>query len=74
VSRIVVSCPECKRDACINGRGKCRCGAYLVHHSRGSFTMPDRTWFWDEGASEWFAPWVPSMLKHGHAVKERSTA
>jgi hypothetical protein len=48
----VVTCPDCGHTFCVNGRGRCRCGAYLVHHAASSFTLRDRTWFWRDGAWE----------------------
>lgn len=40
---VAVECPECGRGFAVNGRGQCRCGAYLVHHSEGAMWR-DRMW------------------------------
>jgi hypothetical protein len=52
MAHVVLQCPDCKsRDErtgwkTYNGRGKCRCGSYLIHHFSGSVTInPERnTW------------------------------
>lgn len=49
-----VECPECGSGTVLNGRGLCRCGAYLVHHwagqQRGRLLVMSRprTWLWEE--------------------------
>ena len=52
MAHVVLQCPDCKsRDErtgwkTYNGRGKCRCGSYLIHHFSGSVIInPERnTW------------------------------
>ena len=46
MSFVTVKCPDCERQTVFNGRGRCRCGTYLVHHFEGhSMLLPDlRTW------------------------------
>jgi hypothetical protein len=60
MSQTAVRCPECDRGFVINGRGRCRCGAYLVHHTPRAYLTdhddllpPDgpATWLWVE--NEW---------------------
>lgn len=35
MTHVAVKCPDCGHAKVINGRGTCRCGAYLVHHWNG---------------------------------------
>ena len=52
MSHDVLQCPDCRRKdprtgwKVYNGRGRCRCGSYLIHHFSGSvFIDPERrTW------------------------------
>ena len=52
MTHVVLQCPDCKeRDPwtgwkTYNGRGRCRCGSYLVHHFSGEVVInPEgRTW------------------------------
>lgn len=54
MSIVAVTCPSCRRSFCINGRGKCRCGVYLVHHTKKNFhkllpaDMPVYVWVEEE--------------------------
>jgi hypothetical protein len=45
MTHVAVQCPECGRFFVVNGRGVCRCGAYLVHHAGKSFTLRERRYF-----------------------------
>ena len=46
MSYVALKCPDCGRLTTYNGRGRCRCGSYLIHHFSGSvFIDPEgRTW------------------------------
>ncbi len=59
MSFVALECPECGRATTFNGRGRCRCGAYLVHHMGKSFpiTTPDRTYVWVGGKPVPFQEW-----------------
>jgi len=38
---VTVVCPDCRRAFVVNGRGRCKCGAYLVHRDcTSSFIRP----------------------------------
>ncbi len=32
MTHVAVVCPDCQRWFVVNGRGRCRCGSYLIHH------------------------------------------
>jgi hypothetical protein len=43
---VAMTCPECGHQRCFNGRGLCRCGVYLIHHTGRPATIdPDRKTF-----------------------------
>jgi hypothetical protein len=49
---VTVACPECGRWFVVNGRGRCTCGAYLVHHMAGRRVVampPGRVWVFKDG-------------------------
>lgn len=46
---VALTCPECKRQQVFSGRGRCRCGAYLIHHFNRRMCLPDgRVYAWAE--------------------------
>ena len=53
MAHVVLQCPDCKsRDErtgwkTYNGRGKCRCGSYLIHHFSGSVIINPGRNTWD---------------------------
>jgi hypothetical protein len=51
MTHVVVDCPECGRHFVVNGRGKCRCGVYLLDHMAKSFTLTRRTYVRED--NEW---------------------
>jgi len=52
MTHVVVTCPECNYSKVINGRGRCRCGAYLIHHQKTPkyFTDEERVYVWENGS------------------------
>ncbi len=40
MTQIAVNCPDCSRLFVVNGRGRCACGAYLIHHWAGQRAHP----------------------------------
>ena len=50
MSFVALTCPECGYLKTYNGRGKCRCGVYLIHHATGSvlLTGKGRVWVMNE--------------------------
>lgn len=57
MAHVTVDCPECRRCFVVNGRGRCRCGAYLIDHiGRGKAKYifdPERTYLHRDG--RWLA-------------------
>ena len=51
MSHVALKCPDCERLTTYNGRGRCRCGSYLIHHFKGSvYIDPERkTWDMSDG-------------------------
>ena len=53
MAHVVLQCPDCKsRDErtgwnTYNGRGRCRCGSYLIHHFSGSVIIDPERNTWD---------------------------
>ena len=53
MAHVVLQCPDCKsRDErtgwkTYDGRGRCRCGSYLIHHFSGSVIIDPERNTWD---------------------------
>ena len=53
MAHVVLQCPDCKKldkrtgNKVYNGRGKCRCGSYLVHHFAGLLYADPEINTWD---------------------------
>lgn len=43
---VTIKCPDCGYHKVVNGRGRCRCGTYLINHfADKSIFLPDgRVW------------------------------
>jgi hypothetical protein len=67
MAHIVLQCPDCRqRDnrtgwKTINGRGKCRCGSYLVHHFSGLLYADPEINTWDMSDED-----NPKLVKPGY--------
>jgi len=48
MAHTTVKCPECLHQFVVNGRGYCRCGCYLIHHTGKPAYITDeqRVYFW----------------------------
>lgn len=51
--QVALRCPECGRCRVYNGRGRCRCGAYLIDHTGHPFIYTEaqakRVYVFDNG-------------------------
>lgn len=44
---VAVRCPDCGYTKVVSGRGRCRCGAYLLHHMARTFIASGKGRVWD---------------------------
>jgi len=47
MSRVALRCPDCGYWRVYMGRGRCRCGSYLIHHTGRSVTLDPTVRYWD---------------------------
>lgn len=63
MTHVAVVCPDCRRGFVVNGRGRCRCGSYLIHHiGRGKSKLidpddPRPTWDMRSDPPKQIHPW-----------------
>ena len=59
MSLVAVSCPVCGYQKVVSGRGRCRCGVYLIHHwarmRKGAklFLPEGCIYYWNETDRGW---------------------
>ena len=58
---VPLRCPLCDRMRAYNGRGRCRCGAYLVDHlGNPMYFAPDDLVFLHNGRDQWEGMTTPA--------------